>query len=846
MSTHLTQRTKFDNQLDSSSGQTTLWTYFDSSSRAQAMSHSDLRARAAAQVRSGQWNALQEDRELCSYLAHHCMKCGRWFTRGRELVAHLREAHPQVMIPGIDRMLALQREHVRVSPCPFCELSWTQQHGCPILLQFAILQDESSALSSTEKPSSDALPSAGNGERSLSGSTSSWSCHLCMVQCSTRAQLTEHLQEHQLQLHRFDPQQRDSVEGEPACSHCGLLVTILDALRNHITKGHCKHFDPRKPVTEVAIGPTLREALLSGRLGPYLCDAGARTTLTVKCLCCGRTYPGARELSRHLQDRHSILWNEALHLGLSLKQVISPLSGCICNPAVATMTPRHECVGLRQLAMTHIRLYDTLLVPWMLRQLLRPGVIPAPLVHDVHNWLIDRQFHKLWECVDLLHILSSHCILCDFHGRGDELQLHLLIEHHCQERGLMMFVHQMIRALANPSSDSLGCVYCGMAREDLQAHPACPTLNQISLILSFPIHERFWFGPHGGQFHGAIIGGAPTLGPISGSGKRAGSVEASSNRPKQARSNSSGKGASSTRPSLGHGTANAETRTGPSIHGTAGHIPPVGSQEGSLPLLQAAHRAWSDQKERTTNLRTHLILTMLRELQRRLLKLMSGADNDPIKVALVKNGILLEDHTWPYMQWDMKEKRLIYNKTRTPVTMNVTQEMLEEMLTLVKEDGAIQKFHSLSKPEDSKSQPWRLQVGLRNDRLHKLFTQSCEPMADHRHSNEAALVEGIPPRPEGQGYDAAPVMTAEHGRIAMLIAKWELLNPANHCFANSSMLAMVWACLHRVHFATADWGALQLGLEAMLQQSATPFVLLGIEQFGDLFAHWWNPTAGCS
>ena len=81
-----------------------------------------------------------------------------------------------------------------------------------------------------------------------------------------------------------------------------------------------------------------------------------------------------------------------------------------------------------------------------------------------------------------------------------------------------------------------------------------------------------------------------------------------------------------------------------------------------------------------------------------------------------------------------------------------------------------------------------------------------EPMADHRHSNETALVEGIPPRPEGQGYDAA----AEHGRIAMLIAKWELLNPANHCFANSSMLAMAWACLHRVHFATADWGALQL------------------------------------
>ena len=91
----------------------------------------------------------------------------------------------------------------------------------------------------------------------------------------------------------------------------------MDALRYHITKGHCKHFDPRKPVPEVPISPELKAALLSGRLGPYLREAGARTFLTVQCLCCGRVFPGARELSRHLQERHSILWNDALHLGFS-------------------------------------------------------------------------------------------------------------------------------------------------------------------------------------------------------------------------------------------------------------------------------------------------------------------------------------------------------------------------------------------------------------------------------------------------------------------------------------------------------------------------------------------------
>ena len=151
----------------------------------------------------------------------------------------------------------------------------------------------------------------------------------------------------------------------------------------------------------------------------------------------------------------------------------------------------------------------------------------------------------------------------------------------------------------------------------------------------------------------------------------------------------------------------------------------VPSPEGSIPLLQAAHRQWTDLKEKTTTLRSHLILALLRELQRRLLKLMACSDQDPLKVTMVKNGILLEDQTWPYTQWDSASKKLILSKTKTPMSMTVAQELLEELLTLVKEEGAIQKFHSLSRQEATKSQPWKLQVGLRNDRLHKLLSSSC-------------------------------------------------------------------------------------------------------------------------
>ena len=81
------------------------------------------------------------------------------------------------------------------------------------------------------------------------------------------------------------------------------------------------------------------------------------------------------------------------------------------------MTSRHVGVVLRQLAMAHMRINDAILVPWvfdsdMLRQLLRPGVLPPALVQDVHRWLIARDFHKLWQCEELIQILTSHCLLC--------------------------------------------------------------------------------------------------------------------------------------------------------------------------------------------------------------------------------------------------------------------------------------------------------------------------------------------------------------------------------------------------------------------------------------------------
>ena len=116
--------------------------------------------------------------------------------------------------------------------------------------------------------------------------------------------------------------------------------------------------------------------------------------------------------------------------------------------------------------------------------------------------------------------------------------------------------------------------------------------------------------------------------------------------------------------------------------------------------------------------------------------------------------------------------------------MTAAQEMLEELLTLGHEEGAIQKFHSLSKEEATKSQPWRLQVGLRNDRLHKLLTASCH------------------------------------------LSLWQIasVQMKSHSLKASPL----------VHFSFDDWGVLQKGLKAMMQCGTDPFLILEMKQFQTL------------
>ena len=818
----------------------TLPHFFLSPVRAKAMDLRLLRSKAQDYACSGRWMDIQHDRELCDHMAHHCIQCGKWCTRSRELAIHIRDEHPHVLLPGIDKMLSIQRDFVVSTPCPFCHLPWSRQHGCPILLQCSILQD----LRTPPMTTTDGTDAGGPGAPST---PHPWCCHICQQHFPSRASLTMHMQDHRLTLHRFDPL-RDSVEGEPACSHCGLLVTTIDVLRNHITKGHCKMFDATKRVPLYHVGPSLRSALQSGKLGPYLTEAGARTQLTLQCMSCGLSFPSTRELSRHLQTKHNVLWNESTALSAHLKQVIFPLTGCICNPGPAQSTAHHHCVGFRQLAMTHLRINDTILVPWVFTSDMPRLVLPAdflvePLATDVPRWLVDREFHRLWNCERLIQLLSEQCMLCGEEACGSDLQLHLLTTHHCQERGLMMFVPQIIRLLEPPLDCELGCRFCGLARMDAQAHLlSCPTLIQISSLLALPLHERLQFGPNGGHLHGSIIGGAPVLGPIIGQRKRPGPSQATEARTSQARPSDRGQGPLHEGCNAPHGQFGPTPRAGPSTSGSSGHILALlGAKSGRLCTPAApgpqgvvgCQGANSDPEGPLGFAATAGASTTAAEADdgRRPM-----SDKSPVgqeRRAARGPHLALPTMGFPRQAACLEQDKAGHDHVPGPGTAGGVAESGQagrcdpEVPCHGEASGRKEPTLEATDWTTAGSTPWAV------DRL-----QSLESVADPGHSAQTSLPADVSSGDQAAGGAQADVDDMEPSHLMSQLLCLRLSNPSNSCYINASMITMMWASLQRRHFAMDDWGLLQEDLKLLLGRGDEPTLVPGMSFFERQLPGW--------
>ena len=147
---------------------------------------------------------------------------------------------------------------------------------------------------------------------------------------------------------------------------------------------------------------------------------------------------------------------------------------------------------------------------------------------------------------------------------------------------------------------------------------------------------------------------------------------------------------------------------------------------GILQTLVKETQSWKAQLETKTlatmPLRQHLLKALLTDLLNRVTKISKSSPEDEVVLLMKQKGLLTEELSWPYLQWDPKVKAL-RQTSKKPVTMAKLMQHLEELLEMVRDPTAIVRFHALNPQSTQDVIVWRLQICLRRDELWDLLMQ---------------------------------------------------------------------------------------------------------------------------
>ena len=162
----------------------------------------------------GNWQDLWHHDQLLQQLRQCCSLCGLQYFSRKSMVEHLHRDHGSawdLAQPHI-ATLAAQTES---NPCAACGHEGKRAHACPVLRQIALIQ----ALHDhkmTAGDLADRLPQAGNQ----------------LTSPYKRARPADNRSNREA-VAVFQPA-RDAADGEPQCTHCGLVYKTTYILRRHI------------------------------------------------------------------------------------------------------------------------------------------------------------------------------------------------------------------------------------------------------------------------------------------------------------------------------------------------------------------------------------------------------------------------------------------------------------------------------------------------------------------------------------------------------------------------------------------------------------------------------------
>ena len=368
-------------------------------------------------IRNRDWTALLEQRSACEDLAYQCCVCDFHFSRPQDLHSHLRVHHPKWIPHSFTKGSQLCRGFASNSPCRYCNKSFRQAHSCPILTQIGMLLIHlPPEYDQQEDPPAAALR-----------------CETCGLQAATLEEIHGHLATvHRLAFHDWQPE-RDLMGHDPACNHCATPFASVSAVRQHVTLGQCREFDPNRSPHLLPISPEMQTMMQTGDFQPMLQDPMKRMRMTLHCAQCGVAYSRSNDLMLHLQTAHSAMWNQAQAMTKFLVKALSSIHACVCNPSVNKFTLTHVCPFYRQMAMLATRSSVELFLPWVsdkgslisLMQRCSMHAACQPVIEAIHA----RQLTLLLRDPVLQDFLRSHCVLCGGAFHPALLRDHLIQVH---------------------------------------------------------------------------------------------------------------------------------------------------------------------------------------------------------------------------------------------------------------------------------------------------------------------------------------------------------------------------------------------------------------------------------
>ena len=677
-------------------------------------------------VNSMNWPQLLQDGEACRQLTSTCALCGIYVGQVRELLAHLKLYHADLMTHVLAKSAQLTLVHAKESPCRFCSKTFKTGHICPVMVQLALLLVNGGGMDLSQ------------GMRCV---RTILHCEICGADHDDVRGIQQHLREvHKLAMQDWNVS-RDAVGGTQ-CAHCGSQHVSTEALRRHITFGHCSNFDYARSAETQPLDDDLVQALQHGTLSQLLSDTLVRSRLTLSCQCCGESYSRSPDLAAHLQLCHGRLWTQAVPLTNMLTDIVLREQGCVCNPSTSIPVSVHVCIGLKQTAMQFLRMPDAILVPFEhsethLRRVLHQS-LPAATVSVIAQNVMQRSFSALWQDPEIIQLLRQQCALCGKHFHAADIGRHLCQDHDCMAGFTLHFLKQIAKILEPTMLESSVCTACGLAfallpgldpiqhQQALKAHLSglCPTVLQSATLLACkhlrmePLEQSQLAETFQGM---ANLLARPLLTPgPDAKGQGGADPRPNPNMPQQ-----------DLAPVL-HLLLQTVTRLDREMSDMQKQDSFVFflAQEKTSLLHQLLEQAtkWKqmhvESKEQLMipSLRIFLMRHLAQELQHRVLKIHQADSKDQLKMAVLQKGIILADGSWPYQRWCSQQKCLLTAK-QSPITAVKMEQICQDLIEALQQDSSVIQFHSL-KPQAAKEAtvPWRLKVSMRTSDLHALLT----------------------------------------------------------------------------------------------------------------------------